>query len=71
MTETIFNRGRRGQSSCGTGLGLWIAKNYAHSMAGELSFVQTDHDGQRRTTFMLSLPKLNNKPKLVEEAHNA
>lgn len=57
LTNECFNRGSRGKASSGSGLGLWIVKNYARSMGSEVSVNQVDRGGERKTTFSLSLPK--------------
>lgn len=57
----VFSKEYKGQEKdSGTGLGLWIASNYAHSMMSELSVCQYEEDSLRRTIFSLSIPAANN-----------
>lgn len=59
LDESCFGRGHRGKGSVGSGLGLWIVKNHARSMGGDVRFHQEDHDeGERYTTFSLDLLKV-------------
>ena len=55
ISEDVFSLGCKGKESMGTGLGLWIARNYAHSLSGEITVRQRRDDRGQRTTFTLSL----------------
>lgn len=59
LDDSCFQRGYRSRHSGGSGLGLWIVKNYIQSMAGDINVSQLDYDHERITTFMVNLPKSN------------
>jgi len=62
LDNQCFKRGYRSKHSGGSGLGLWIVKNYIQSMAGDINVNQLDHGEERITTFAVDLPKERVEP---------